>query len=104
MKEKFSQIEYSSKYIKTGTFKIRDCFVSNFNFYHNTIWSLNSFTLYWTMNTKSKKDASSHDNDENKSKQQQLKELIQLIQENDIKNLGSWLENYNDSKTLVCAV
>ena len=55
------------------------------------------------MNTKSKKGTSRHDNDENKSKQQ-VKELIQLVEENDTKSVGSWLENYNDSKTLVCTV
>ena len=56
------------------------------------------------MNTKPKNDTSRHDNNENKSKQQHVKELIQLIQKNDIKNLGSWLENYNDSKIIVCTV
>ena len=54
------------------------------------------------MNTKSTNDAC-HDHDENKSKEQ-LKEMIQLIQKNDIKNLRSWMANYNDSKTVVCAV
>ena len=56
------------------------------------------------MNTKGKNDASRHDNDENNSKQQQVKELIQLIEENNTKSVGSWLENCNDSQTLVCSV
>ena len=41
------------------------------------------------------------ENDENKYKQE-LKELIELIQENNVKNVESWLKNYNDSETIVC--
>ena len=54
------------------------------------------------MNTKLKTDPC-HDKDENKH-QQELKELIQLIEENNVKNVESWLKNYNDSETIVCGV
>ena len=54
------------------------------------------------MNTKSKNDPC-HDKDENKHGQE-LKELIQLIEENNVKNVESWLENCNDSETIVCCV
>ena len=56
------------------------------------------------MKTKSKKITSLHGNDENKSNQQQVKELLELIEENNTKSVGSWLENCNDSQTLVCSV
>ena len=44
-----------------------------------------------------------HDNDENKF-QEQLKELFELIEQNNIKCVDSWIKTYNDSKTIVCII